>query len=270
MSPWHSRLPCPGARCCANWLLPRLAFTHDTVTIVVAVFGTTISPYLFFWQAAEEMEDRRVGATGGAATAEPALPTFGAEARAQLRRIRWDTYVGMGFSNLVAFFIILSTAATLHAAGLTQIQTSAQAAEALRPLGGPITFLLFSLGIIGTGLLAVPVLAGSAAYAVTETFGWREGLDLKLGEAPRFYRLIAVATLGGAALGFTPIDPIRALLWSAVLNGVIAVPIMVVMVRMASSSALMGTFVIRRRLRVLGWLATFVMAASVIAMLATL
>jgi Mn2+/Fe2+ NRAMP family transporter len=221
------------------------------------------------------MEDRRAAAAGltGAATdpasAASAPPPVGTDARGQLRRIRWDTYLGMGFSNLVAFFIILSTAATLHAAGLTQIQTSAQAAEALRPLGGPLTFLLFSLGIIGTGLLAVPVLAGSAAYAVTETFNWREGLDLKLGEAPKFYGLIALATVGGVVLGFTRIDPIRALLWSAVINGVIAVPIMVVMMRLATSPAIMGPYLIRRRLRALGWLATAVMALSVIAMLAT-
>jgi Mn2+/Fe2+ NRAMP family transporter len=265
----------PWAAVLRELVLPRLAFTHDTTLIIVAVFGTTISPYLFFWQAAGEMEDRRAAAAGLAgnatdpATVASAPPPFGADARRQLRRIRWDTYVGMGFSNLIAFFIILSTAATLHAAGLTQIQTSAQAAEALRPLGGPLTFLLFSLGIIGTGLLAVPVLAGSAAYAVTETFNWREGLDLKLGEAPMFYGLIALATVGGVVLGFTRIDPIRALLWSAVINGVIAVPIMVVMMRLATNPAIMGSYLIRRRLRALGWLATAVMALTVIAMLAT-
>jgi Mn2+/Fe2+ NRAMP family transporter len=254
---------------------PRLAFTHDTILIIVAVFGTTISPYLFFWQAAAEMEDRRSakgGVTDAAATEvqDSSPPPFGAEVRTQLRRIRWDTYVGMAFSNLIAFFIILSTAATLHAAGLTHIQTSAQAAEALRPLGGPLTFLLFSCGIIGTGMLAVPVLAGSAAYAVTESFQWRSGLDLKLGEARKFYGLIALATMGGAALGFTPFDPIRALLWSAVINGVIAVPIMVVMMRLATSPTIVGPYVLRPRLRVLGWLATIVMAIAVIAMLATL
>ena len=255
-------------------LRPRLPFTHDTILIVVAVFGTTISPYLFFWQAAAEMEDRRSAANGSSAAAAGAQdsspPPLGAATRSHLRRIRWDTYVGMAFSNLVAFFIILSTAATLHAAGITHIQTSAQAAEALRPLGGPLTFLLFSCGIIGTGMLAVPVLAGSAAYAVTETFQWRSGLDLKLGEGRKFYGLIALATVGGAALGFTPFDPIRALLWSAVINGVIAVPIMAVMMRLATNPVIMGPYVIRRRLRVLGWLATTVMAGAVVAMLATL
>ena len=245
---------------------PRLPLTHATVLLVVAVFGTTISPYLFFWQAAGEVEDRRADAPGAERSAPP---PYGPAVRQQLHRIRWDTWVGMGFSNLVAFFIILSTAATLHASGLTQIQTSAEAAEALRPLGGPLTFLLFSLGIIGTGLLAVPVLAGSAAYAVSECFAWREGLDLRLGEAPYFYGLIALATLGGLALGFTGIDPIRALLWSAVINGVIAVPIMVVMMRLASDPLIMGDYRLRPRLRVLGWAATLVMALAVAAMVAT-
>jgi NRAMP (natural resistance-associated macrophage protein)-like metal ion transporter len=261
----------PWAAVLRELLLPRLPLTHDTILIIVAVFGTTISPYLFFWQSANEMEDRRAAAgPGPEPVSEESPPPYDAAARSQLRRIRWDTWVGMGFSNLVAFFIILSTAATLHAAGVTHIQTSADAAEALRPLGGPLTFLLFSLGIIGTGLLAVPVLAGSAAYAVTETFAWREGLDLKLGQAPRFYALIALATAAGVALGFTRIDPIRALLWSAVINGVIAVPIMVIMMRLAGNAAIMSGYRIRRRLRLLGWAATLTMAAAVIAMLATL
>jgi Mn2+/Fe2+ NRAMP family transporter len=187
-----------------------------------------------------------------------------------LRRIKWDSAVGMGFSNLVAFFIILSTAATLHQAGVTNIQTSAQAAEALRPLAGHFAFLLFSLGIIGTGLLAVPVLAGSAAYAVTETFEWGSGLDKKVHEAKRFYAIVALATLGGVILNFTPIDPIKALLWSAVINGVIAVPIMAVMMLLGTRERLMGQFVIGKRLRVLGWLATLVMTLAVVAMVATL
>jgi Mn2+/Fe2+ NRAMP family transporter len=183
-----------------------------------------------------------------------------------LRRIKVDTYIGMGFSNLIALFIIISTAATLHAAGITDIQTSAQAAEALRPLAGDSAFLLFSLGIIGTGLLAVPVLAGSAAYAVAETFEWKSGLDLKLLEAREFYAIIALATLGGVALDFTPIDPIKALFWSAVINGVIAVPIMVVMMLLADDPTVMGPFTVTRRLKALGWLATWTMAAAVVAM----
>jgi Mn2+/Fe2+ NRAMP family transporter len=175
----------------------------------------------------------------------------------------------MGFSNLIALFIIVSAAATLHAAGVDDIQTSAQAAEALRPLAGDATFLLFSLGIIGTGMLAVPVLAGSAAYAVTEAFEWKSGLDRKLLEAREFYAIIALATLGGVVLDFTPIDPIKALFWSAVINGVIAVPIMIVMMLLADDPHVMGPFTVTRRLKALGWLATWTMAAAVVAMFVT-
>jgi NRAMP (natural resistance-associated macrophage protein)-like metal ion transporter len=248
-------------------LLPRLVLNHDTITMIVAVFGTTISPYLFFWQAAQEMEDLRVthARNGGSAT----LPHSAEVARRQMRRIRWDTYIGMGFSNLIAFFIILSTAATLHVAGIVDIQTSAQAAEALRPLGGALAFLLFSLGIIGTGMLAVPVLAGSAAYAVSESFDWQSGMDRKLTEALGFYGIIGIATIGGVALTFTHLDPVRALVWSAEINGIIAVPIMAIMMLLASRQDVMGHFVIRPRLRSLGWLATGVMAVIVIAMMST-
>ena len=242
--------------------LPHLEFNSDTITIIVAVLGTTISPYLFFWQAAQEMEDLRSNGTG-------AKPT-GDDARRHLTRIRWDSVIGMGFSNLVAFFIILSAAATLHTAGITKIETSAQAAEALRPLAGHFAFLLFSCGIIGTGLLAVPVLAGSAAYAVTETMEWKSGLDKKLHEAKEFYAIVAIATLGGVVLNFTPVDPIKALLWSAVVNCVIAVPIMVVMMLLGAQPKIMGHFVIGRRMRVIGWLATTLMALAVVAMLWTL
>jgi NRAMP (natural resistance-associated macrophage protein)-like metal ion transporter len=248
-------------------VLPQLALDHDTITMVVAVFGTTISPYLFFWQAAQEMEDLRAnhGRNGG----ESRLPHTSDVARRHLRRIRWDTYVGMAFSNLIAFFIILSTAATLHAAGITDIQTSAQAAEALRPLGGPMAFLLFSLGIIGTGMLAVPVLAGSAAYAVAESFDWQSGMDRKLPEALGFYGIIGIATIGGVALTFTHLDAVRALVWSAEINGIIAVPIMAVMMILASRADVMGSFVVRPRLRRLGWAATGVMALTVVAMMST-
>jgi len=247
-------------------VLPRLALDHGTITMIVAVFGTTISPYLFFWQAAQEMEDQRETDARSGGSSLPHTPEVG---RRHMRRIRWDTYVGMGFSNLIAFFIILSAAATLHVAGITDIQTSAQAAEALRPLGGPITFLLFSLGIIGTGMLAVPVLAGSAAYAVSESLDWRSGMDRKLREARGFYGIIAIATVGGVVLNFTHLDPVRALVWSAEINGIIAVPIMVVMMILASRADVMGHFVIRPRLRRLGWLATGVMAVTVAAMLGT-
>ncbi|MEO8303078.1 MAG: Nramp family divalent metal transporter [Betaproteobacteria bacterium] len=242
---------------------PRVALTAQALTVIVAVFGTTISPYLFFWQAAQEVEEIN------ADPAAVALADAPEDAHRHLRRIKIDTYVGMGFSNLIALFIIITTAATLHAAGITDIETSAQAAEALRPLAGDSAFLLFALGIIGTGLLAVPVLAGSAAYAVAEAFEWKSGLDLKLLEAREFYGIIALATLGGVALDFTPIDPIKALFWSAVINGVIAVPIMVVMMLLADDPKVMGPFVVTRRLKALGWLATWTMAAAVVAMFVT-
>lgn len=244
--------------------LPAGTQSHEVLLMVVAVFGTTISPYLFFWQAAQEMED-----TSGSG---PRTPNA---VRHHLRRIKADTIVGMAFSNLIAFFIILSTAATLHAFGITDIQTSAQAAEALRPLAGEFTFLLFSLGIIGTGMLAVPVLAGSAAYAVAETAGWpgslRLGLSRRLDseQGRGFYGVIAAATVGGVILCFTPTDPVKELFWTAVINGVIAVPIMAVMMLLASRADIMGANVIGARLRWLGWAATAVMAATVIATFTT-
>ena len=242
-------------------LLPQLRMDRAMLQTIVAVLGTTISPYLFFWQAAQEMEDARLRPDSGSDLAA---------ARRQLKRTKWDTIIGMGFSNLIAFFIMLSTAATLNAAGLHDIQTSAQAAEALRPIGGELTFLLFSCGIIGTGLLAVPVLAGSAAYAVAECFEWPSGLDLKLHQARGFYAIVAIATLGGLALEFTHIDPIKELLWSAVLNGLVAVPIMIVMMKLASKPSIMGPFVLNQRLRWVGWSATGVMALAGSALLVSL
>jgi NRAMP (natural resistance-associated macrophage protein)-like metal ion transporter len=244
-------------------IMPSLSLKADYVVAVVAVFGTTISPYLFFWQASQEVEDQR------AAPGEEPLITAPEQARAQLRRIKIDTYIGMGFSNLVAFFIMLTAAVTLHLHGITDIQTSTQAAQALRPLAGDFAFALFSAGIVGTGLLAVPILAGSAAYAVAEAFKWRIGLGLQLLQARGFYTIVIIATILGVALNFTPIDPIKALFWSAVINGVVAVPIMAVMMLMAMRVDIMGPFVITRRLTVLGWLATATMAIVVLAMFAT-
>ena len=235
---------------------PQLALTGATATMVVAVFGTTISPYLLFWQASEEVEDDEVDPTTGPLIDHPA------QAPAQLSRIRWDTYIGMAFANLVAFFIILTTAVTLHANGVTHIQTSADAAEALRPIAGDLAFALFSLGIIGTGLLAVPVLAGSAAYAVCESRGWTIGLEHKPREAVGFYSVIGVATLVGVAVDYSPLDPIRALFWSAVLNGVISVPLMAAMMIVVSRKDEMGQFVASLRQRVLGWFATACMATA--------
>jgi NRAMP (natural resistance-associated macrophage protein)-like metal ion transporter len=239
---------------------PRLRLDGASLTAIVAVFGTTISPYLFFWQAAQEVEELNADPRARALVHAPD------DARAHLRRIKIDTYVGMGFSNAIALMIIVSTAATLHRAGITDIETSAQAAQALRPLAGDFAFALFALGIIGTGMIAVPVLAGSAAYAVAEAFEWKSGLDLHLLEAREFYAIIALATIAGVALDFTPIDPIRGLFWAAVINGVIAVPIMVVMMLMADDPAVMGPFTVTRRLKMLGWLAAWTMGAAVVAM----
>jgi NRAMP (natural resistance-associated macrophage protein)-like metal ion transporter len=243
--------------------LPSISFQPAYVIAVVAVFGTTISPYLFFWQASQEVEEQR------AAKGEEPLKNAPEQARMQLRRIQHDTYIGMGVSNLVAFFIMLTAVVTLRMHGVTDIQTSAEAAQALRPLAGDFAFALFAAGIVGTGLLAVPILAGSAAYAVAEAFQWRIGLGRPLMRAKGFYALLTIATLLGVALNFTSIDPIKALFWSAVINGIIAVPIMAVMMLLAVKPGVMGAFVITRRLRILGWLATTVMALVVLTMIAT-
>jgi len=245
-------------------VMPALSWQTAYITSVVAVFGTTISPYLFFWQASQEVEDLH---------ADPhahALKHAYDQAEVQLQRIKVDTVVGMAFSNLVALCIMLTTAATLGAQGIRDITSSAQAAQALRPLAGELAFALFSMGIIGTGLLAVPVLAGSAAYAIAGAMHWRGSLELQYGSARKFYGIIIAATVIGTLLCFTSIDPIRALYWSAVLNGVISVPIMVVVMLLAQRPAVMGRLVISRRLRVLGWLCTGVMALAVTAMLVTL
>ena len=236
-------------------LVPHLTFSEDNAMALVAVLGTTISPYLFFWQAALEVEERsRRGVLPLCLTPHDAMPQFA--------RIRTDTAVGMCMSNLVALFIIYATAATLNASGVTNIQTSAQAAEALRPVAGEFTFVIFAAGIIGTGLLAVPVLAGSGAYALSETFRWREGLDRRPLQAKSFYATIAVSTMAGVGLNFTRLDPIKALYWSAVVNGVLAAPVMAVVMLIASNGRIMGRLTLSRPMRLAGWLATLVMFAA--------
>jgi len=244
--------------------LPHLDWSPEYITTMVAVFGTTISPYLFFWQASQEVEELQAHPQSQPLIKAPD------QASASFQRIKIDTVIGMGFSNLVAFFIMLTTAVTLHQHGITSIDTSAQAATALRPVAGDFAFALFSAGIIGTGLLAVPVLAGSAAYAVAGAFKWAKGLEKTASQAKGFYGIIAFATIVGIALGFTPVDPIQALYWSAVINGVISLPIMAVMMLMAGRSSIMGRFVIGPRLRVLGWGATGAMALAVLAMFWTM
>jgi Mn2+/Fe2+ NRAMP family transporter len=253
----------PWGEVARSLVVPQITFTAAYMTVVVAILGTTISPYLFFWQAAEEVEE--VKERDGAKPLERAPE----QAPEELRRIRIDTWIGMGFSNAVALFIILTTAATLHAHGVTDIQTSSQAAEALRPIAGRLAFTIFAIGIVGTGFLAIPVLAGSAAYALGETFGWHVGLSRKLSRAKAFYATIAVATLLGVLLNNSPIDPIKALFWSAVINGVVAVPVMGLMMHLSSHRAAMGDFKLGRGLKAVGWLSTAVMAAAAIGLFVT-
>ena len=244
-------------------IVPDISLKASYLTVVVAILGTTISPYLFFWQAEEEVEEVKERTD-----AKP-LERAPDQSKREFRRIRIDTYLGMFLSNLVAIFIVITTAATLHAHGITNIQTSSQAALALKPIAGPFVFLIFALGIIGTGLLAVPVLAGSAAYAVGEAFGWHVGLARKLKRAPSYYAIIAASFVIGVGLNFTKIDPIKALFWSAVINGVVAVPVMVMMMLLSSRRAVMGQFALPGPLKVVGWLATAVMGAAAVGMFAT-
>jgi Mn2+/Fe2+ NRAMP family transporter len=246
-----------------NLIVPQITFDAPYLTAVVAILGTTISPYLFFWQAEEEVEELRER------TISKPLARAPDQASSEFRRISLDTYIGMGISNAVALFIIVTTAATLNAHGLTDVQTSSQAAEALRPIAGPFAFLVFALGIIGTGMLALPVLAGSSAYALGETFGWHVGLSRKAGRAKAFYGAIAVATLLGVGLNFSPIDPIKALFWSAVINGIVAVPVMAMMMHLSSRRSAMGDFQLHWGLKTVGWLATAVMAVAAVGLIST-
>ena len=244
--------------------IPHLSFTRDFTLMLVAIFGTTISPYMFFWQASLEAEERKLRdkAARSSKNKTHMEPHDAA-------RIGLDTTTGMLLSNIIGFFIIITTAATLHAHGHTHIDTAQQAAEVLRPLAGPLAFFLFSLGIIGTGLLAVPVLAGSAGYAVAESLGWPSSLEMPARRAPGFYLVVAAATLGGLGTALTPLDPIRMLFWSAVVNGVVAVPLMVAMMVVVASRPIMGKFAASRALMVFGWFATFLMGVVVAAMLVT-
>jgi len=241
-------------------LVPHVEFNTKSLSIIVAVFGTTISPYLFFWQSTQEAEE-----VISNPDAQPLL-IAPEQAKSEVKRIRFDTWIGMGFANLVGLFVMITAGATLHVNGITDIQTSSQAALALRPLAGDFAFLLFALGIIGTGMLAVPVLAASSAYAVGEALDWHVGLGRRPREAKAFYGTLAGAMLIGTLLNFTGIDPIRALFWSAVLNGIIAVPLMIVMMHMASSKKLMGEHTIPPALKTMGWIATLFMVCIVGAM----
>lgn len=245
-------------------LIPSVNWDKDYLTTVVAVLGTTISPYLFFWQASQEAEDVRT------LPARQILRRAPEQGERALNRIQLDTFAGMAFSNLIALAIMITAAATLHANNVTDIQTSAQAAEALRPIAGPLAETIFALGVLGTGLLAVPVLAGSAAYAVGEARKWPTGLARQPMEAKAFYTVICIATIVGMIMNFTPMDPIRALYWSAVINGMVAVPVMAIMMWLAAAPKVMGEFAVTGWVKTLGWAATGVMAAAVMAMLATI
>ena len=249
----------PWAEVAQRTVFPRITLDGPAAMMVVGVLGTTISPYLFFWQPSEEVEDM------ARTRARPLLKAPG-QAKAELRRIRWDTWSGMFYSNITAYFIILATAVTLYAAGVRDIGTAAQAALALRPIAGDFAFLLFTTGILGVGLIGVPVLAGSSAYAVAETFGWTFGLEKKLNKAKGFYGVIILGVVIGWALQFTDVNPMKALFYSAVINGVVAVPLIAVVILIASSAKVMGAYRASLSLIVIGWLTVAVMAAAAVRM----
>jgi Mn2+/Fe2+ NRAMP family transporter len=238
---------------------PKLTMDSNAAAVIVGIFGTTISPYLFFWQASEEIEDMQ-------ARRATALLRDPAAAKSELRRIGWDTWSGMFYSDLTAYFIILATAVTLHVAGITDIETAAQAASALKPLAGDFAFIVFALGILGVGLIGVPVLAGSAAYALSEAMGWTWGLERRATDARGFYGVIAVSVLAAIVIQYSPISPMKALFWSAVINGVVAVPLMVVIIILASRKSVMGSFTAGRSIITLGWIATAVMGLAAVRM----
>src|SRR6202521_2192725 len=239
---------------------PKLTLNFNTASVVVGVFGTTISPYLFFWQASEEVEDRQAKRRASLLDDPNAAP-------AELRRIKWDTWSGMFVSDLTAYFIILATAVTLNVSGVTNIETAAQAASALRPLAGDFAFLLFAIGIIGVGLIGVPVLSGSAAYALAEAMEWRSGLERKPKNARKFYGVIAVSVLAALVIQYSPISPMKALFWSAVINGLVAVPLIVVIILLASRQSVMGPFTSSRPIMALGWIGAVVMGLAAVLML---
>lgn len=249
--PWHQVL--------VQTVMPTFTPNAAAAAVVVGIFGTTISPYLFFWQASEEVENMQAG------RAVPLL-LMPEAAQGELRRIRWDTWSGMLYSDITAYSIILATALTLHLAGVTTIETAAEAAAALRPLAGNFAFLLFAVGVLGVGMIGVPVLAGSSAYAFAEAMGWRSGLERTVSEAKGFYAVIAISVLAALFIQYSPISPMRALFLSAVINGVVAVPLMAVVILLASKKSVMGSFTASRPIVVLGWVATVLMGAAAVRM----
>jgi len=236
--------------------LPKLILNSQTAAMVVGIFGTTISPYLFFWQASQEVEEMNIH------SGKPLLTESHDVSSAEMQRIKWDTWSGMFYSNIAAYFIILATGVTLHVSGVTDITTAAQAAEALRPLTGEFAFVLFALGIVAVGLIAVPVLAGSAAYALSEVFGWRSSLEDSAMQGKKFYLIIAISVLGALGIQYLPINPMKALFWSAVINGVAAVPLMVAILILAARTSVMGSYTASRVTLAFGWLATGIMGVA--------
>jgi NRAMP (natural resistance-associated macrophage protein)-like metal ion transporter len=236
--------------------MPKLILNSQAAAMVVGIFGTTISPYLFFWQASQEVEEMNIH------SGKPLLMEGNDVSSAEMRRIKWDTWSGMFYSNIAAYFIILATGVTLHVTGVTDITTAAQAAEALRPLAGEFAFLLFALGILAVGLIAVPVLAGSAAYALSEVLGWRSSLEDSAMQGKKFYLIISISVLGALGIQYLPINPMKALFWSAVINGVAAVPLMVAILILAARTSVMGSYTASRASLALGWLATGIMGVA--------
>jgi NRAMP (natural resistance-associated macrophage protein)-like metal ion transporter len=250
----------PWSQVALRTVWPTFKLDASAAAVVTAIFGTTISPYLFFWQASEEVEELQRHKAR-------ALTRSPKDAPPELRRIKWDTWSGMFYSDVTAYFIMLATGVTLYGAGIHDINTAAQAASALKPLAGPFAYLLFALGILGVGMIGVPVLAGSGGYALAEVMGWKEGLERKVKDARGFYGIIAVSVLSALVIQFSPIDPMKALFWSAVINGVVAVPLMAVIIVLASKRSVMGAYTPSRTLIGLGWVATAVMGAAALAML---
>jgi Mn2+/Fe2+ NRAMP family transporter len=251
----------PWSQVALRTVWPQFKPDAAAATVVVGVFGTTISPYLFFWQASEEVEEMQSHKGSKSLLKDPA------SAHKELRRIRWDTWSGMFYSDITAFFIMLATAVTLHVAGVTNIQTAAQAASALRPIAGNFAFVLFAMGILGVGMIGVPVLAGSGGYALCEAMGWKWGLERTATDARGFYGVIAVSVLAGLVIQYSPIDPMKALFWSAVINGVVAVPLMAVIIVLATKTSVMGAYTASWPIVTLGWIAAAIMGAAALMML---
>ena len=238
---------------------PSLTWSADSAAVVVGIFGTTISPYLFFWQSSQEVEDMNLKQSSNLMEQNSKE-----EAEVELRRIQWDTWSGMLYSNVAAYYIILATALTLYASGVRDINTAAEAASALRPLAGEFAFLLFALGILGVGLMGVPVLAGSAAYALSEVFGWRSSLEDSASQAKKFYSIIALSVLLALAIQYSPINPMKALFWSAVINGVVAVPLMAAIMVLSSKNSVMGSHTASWSMKIFGWAATSFMGLAAV------